>query len=285
MNTIESSILLAVMSASVFQALWNFYAKKSSSDKATLLAVGWFALGLAGAPLICLFTDFSQFTAESWMWVLFSGLVHTAYLFLLGWGYNIGQVSVVFPVARGLGVAFTALVFAAFAWTDFSFFSFAAIGSVTFGALLIGSKEAFSKKTAPSFFAAVSIGLAICTYSTIDSIGVQQTSPLFFLVMMNLLAGIFALPILYLKKKTALLSTLKHNKMEACMISLAGSVSYIIILWAYTLSPAPFVVALREISIVITTVLGTFVLKEPLYKRKLGGIALILIGVLGIKGL
>jgi len=69
------------------------------------------------------------------------------------------------------------------------------------------------------------------------------------------------------------------------MISLAGSVSYIIILWAYTLSPAPFVVALREISIVITTVLGTFVLKEPLYKRKLGGIALILIGVLGIKGL
>lgn len=273
------------MAASVFQALWNFYAKKSSSDKATLLAVGWFALGALFTPFTLVFTDFTSFTLTTWTWVILSGLAHTAYLFLLGWGYNIGQVSVVFPIARGLGVAFTALLFILFSWTEFSILGLLALGSVTTGALLIGSKEVFSKHTSTSYFAALTIGLAICTYSTVDSIGVKHTSPLFFLVMMNLLAGLFSLPILYWKKKAALLLTLKSNKLEACMISAAGSLSYIIILWAYTKSPAPYVVALREVSIVITTVLGVYFLKEPMYKRKAGGVLLILIGVLGIKGL
>jgi len=281
---LDSSIIIAVLSASIFQALWNFYAKRSTSDKATLLALGWFALGVVLIPIVCWFTDFSSFTSTTWLWILFSGLAHTVYLFLLGWGYNIGQVSVVFPVARGLGVAFTALTFAFFAWTNFSPPGLLAISLVTLGALLIGSKEAFSKKTAPSFFAALTIGLAICTYSTIDSIGVKQTTPLFFLVMMNFIAGVFSLPILYIKKKKALISTLMNNKLEACLISAAGSISYIIILWAYTQSPAPYIVALREVSIVITTLLGTFYLKEPMYKRKAGGVVLILIGVLGIKG-
>jgi len=282
---LDTTIVLAVLLASVFQALWNFYAKKSTSDKATLLAIGWFTLGALLAPPLFFFTDFSTFTTDTWFWILMSGIAHTAYLFLLGWGYNIGQVSVVFPVARGLGVAFTALIFALFSWTDFSTAGYTAIGLVAFGALLIGSKEAFSKHTAPSFIAALAIGLAISAYSTIDSIGVQQTSPLFFLVMMNLIAGVFSLPYFYLKKKDALLFTLKNNKLEACLISVAGSISYIIILWAYTKSPAPYIVALREISIVITTILGTIYLKEPMYKRKAGGILLIVIGVLGIKAL
>ena len=285
MNGIESSTLLAVVSASIFQALWNFYAKKSSSDKTTLLAVGWFALGLFFTPLVVMTTDFTAFSNSAFFWVFASGFVHTAYLFLLGWGYNIGHVSVVFPVARGLGVAFTTLVFLFFLWTDFSTAGLVAVGAVVSGALLIGSKEAFNKASAPSFFAAVSIGLAICTYSTIDSIGVKQTDTLFFLVMMNLIAGSLALPFVYLKKRAALLATLKSHKVESCLISLAGSISYVIILWAYTRSPAPFVVALREVSIVITTLLGAFVLKEPLYKRKIGGVVLILLGVLSIKSL
>jgi len=285
MISIESSIVLAVLAASVFQALWNFYAKKSTSDKATLLAVGWFALGVVGTPLVSLNTDLGQLTATHWMWILLSGLVHTAYLFLLGWGYNIGQVSVVFPIARGLGVTFTTLLFTFFSWTHISNGGFIAVGLVALGALLIGSKEITSKKSTPSFLAAFAIGLAICTYSTVDSIGVQQTSPLFFLVMMNLLAGAFSLPVLFVQKRVALINTIKHNMLEACLISAAGSLSYIIILWAYTKSPAPYIVALREISIVITTLLGTLILKEPLYKRKIGGVLLILLGVLGIKGL
>jgi uncharacterized membrane protein len=283
-NSIDTPIILAVLSASLFQALWNFYAKKSSSDKATLLALGWFTLGVALTPVVFWFTDFSNFTSTTWLWIVLSGLAHTAYLFLLGWGYNIGQVSVVFPVARGLGVAFTALIFGFLAWTQFSTSGLFAISLVTVGALLIGSKEALSKHSAPSFIAALAIGLAICTYSTIDSIGVKLTTPFFFLVTMNLIAGACSLPFLYMKKKKALMMTLKSNKLEACLISAAGSISYIIILWAYTKSPAPYVVALREVSIVITTVLGTVYLNEPMYKRKAGGVLLIVIGVLGIKG-
>jgi len=224
------------------------------------------------------------FTQNTLIWLLLSGLVHTAYLFLLGWGYSIGQVSVVFPIARGLGVAFTALFFLFMSWSNFLPLEAIAITFVALGALLIGSKEVFSKNTSPSILAAVCIGLTICTYSTVDSIGVQKTSPLFFLASMNLLAGLFALPILYKKKRNALIKTIQHHKKEALLISAAGSISYIIILWAYTKSPAPYIVALREVSIVITMLLGTFILKEPLYKRKAGGVLLILIGVLGIKG-
>jgi uncharacterized membrane protein len=55
------------------------------------------------------------------------------------------------------------------------------------------------------------------------------------------------------------------------------------VIWAYSYAPAPYVLALREVSIVIASLLGILYLKESVTRLKIAGISLILIGIVLIK--
>ena len=88
---------------------------------------------------------------------------------------------------------------------------------------------------------------------------------------------------MFTKLRTQTLVVLKNHKFYSAMIGFVTMFTYTLILYALQSSSTPYVAALREISIVFASILGILVLKEEGNKRKIMGIAMIIIGAIIIK--
>jgi len=276
-------VFAAVILSAFFQASWNFFAKKSTANKTALILVGWLFFGLVTVPVTALFTDFTQFTGQSILFICASGFIHSIYVVLLGWAYTIAEISVIFPIARGLGIALTAILASLLGFDEISGSALLGIVAIVGGTFLIGLKELPNRKKSKGFWAAIFVALAITSYSLVDSRGVQHVPPLFLVAIMNLATVFFATPILLTKLRVPAIQILKDRKKEAFLVASGGSIAYLIILWAFTQAPTSYVVAVREFSVVIASCLGVFVLKEDLYKRKIAGVVFIMVGVILLK--
>jgi uncharacterized membrane protein len=67
------------------------------------------------------------------------------------------------------------------------------------------------------------------------------------------------------------------------MMGIASPGTHLIVLFALSMSQMSYVVAIREIAIVIASVLGFAFLKEDILVQKLGGIFVIIASILLIK--
>ncbi|MEZ4818408.1 MAG: DMT family transporter [Bdellovibrionota bacterium] len=276
-------VFAAIIASAFLQATWNFFAKKSTSNKTALLLVGWLLFGsLAIVPSILL-TDLSSLTSTSIKYIALSSFVHCIYVFLLGWAYTIGDISVVYPVSRGLGIALTAFFAAVLQIDHISNTGFLGIACIVIGIFFMGMREIYRRKGSSGFMAAVLVAISVSCYSLIDSRAAQHVPGLFLIACINLLTIFFALPILCTKLKQPVLEVLQFRKNEALMIAASGSAAYLIILWAYTQTSTSYVVAMREFSIVIASGYGIFLLKEKLYKSKILALLCITIGIALLK--
>lgn len=279
----ETTVFLAVLFSALFQASWNFATKRSRADKISLLAVGWFLFGVVLLPVALWMTPFQEVTVQGLWFMLASGVVHAVYLCLLGWSYSVGDISVVYPVARGLGVVVTALGAMALGLSSLVFGGLFGVCLVVLGAMLIGWREWPRRETRRAFMGGLALAAVIGAYSLIDSEGAKSVPTLLYLTSMNLLAPLFALPFLWKNKRKLMVQIVREHKGEAFWVGLAGAIAYLIILWAYQRSPAPYVAALRESSVVVASLLGVFLLGESLYRRKIAGIVLVVAGAVVLK--
>ncbi|MBY0315062.1 MAG: DMT family transporter [Bdellovibrionales bacterium] len=276
------SVFFVVIASSLFQTWWNFHLKKTSADKASFLMVGWFIFGVIATP-ISYFALNIQFSSSWWPFILSTGIAQGLYLLALTRAYAVADISLVFPIARGLSIAFTALVISAFGLNELSPTGILGIGLVVLGAVALGSYEIRNKKARQGLILAFLLGLLVASYTVVDSLGAQKIPIVFYVLVMNVAASVFAFPFLYQSRKKQIVEVLKYYKWQGFWVGFAGSVGYLIVIWAYTQAPAPYIVALREISIVFATLLGVYVLKEPMYLRKIFGVAMILAGILIVR--
>jgi uncharacterized membrane protein len=274
-----SLVFAAVLCSSFLQASWNFLAKKSDVNKTALLLVGWLMFGLVSLPISILVSDFSNMSSVSWSLLFCSGLIHFLYVLVLGWAYTVGDISVVYPIARGLGIALTTFIASQIGIDQITFIGGLGVLTVVFGTLVLASKEMSNVKNAESIKVSILVACVISSYSLVDSVGAQTIPPLFFVAMMNLITGLLSLPLLFGRYKEQALLIIKSKKREAFFIAFSGSAAYLIVLWAYTQTQTAYVVALREFSIVVASFLGLYVLKERLHFNKALGVLLILLGV------
>lgn len=282
-NSFELHVFAAVLFSAIFQAGWNFLTKKSRADKIALLAVGWFFLGLAMVPFAFWFHEDGAF---SWDWpryMLLSGFIHAFYVCLLGWAYEVGEISVVYPVARGMGIVGTAVGSVAIGLHGISGYGLIGISGVVGGVLLIGLGEVPHRARRKAFVVALLVALAVSAYSIVDSIGARKVPLVPYLAAMNILAPVFASPFLLWRMRPQLRAVLRDHKWEAFLVSFAGLIAYTIVLWAYRRAPTAYVATLREFSVVIASLLGVVVLRENLSRRKALGIFVIVAGIVCLK--
>ena len=94
----ENFLLLLVFLAAIFHAVWNAIIKKSQ-DPLKNMALMQLMMGSIFVPLIFFIPMPDK---EAWVFLLISIIFHTAYFTLLGLAYRKGDLSVVYPIARGL---------------------------------------------------------------------------------------------------------------------------------------------------------------------------------------
>lgn len=102
--------LLLVMLSALFHATWNLAARQTKGDLAVLVG----GISMAGVVLtpVAFLVPVTGPILDAMPYVVASGLIHAVYMILIGEMYAVagGSVSLVYPVARGTGVAFTAVM-------------------------------------------------------------------------------------------------------------------------------------------------------------------------------
>jgi hypothetical protein len=91
--------LALVVAAACLHALWNLAAKRVAGN----LGVLWLGLCLAGVALapVALYDASQSFDPAGLAYLAATGLIHAGYFGLLAAGYRRGELSVVYPLARG----------------------------------------------------------------------------------------------------------------------------------------------------------------------------------------
>lgn len=276
------AVFALVVLTSIFQAWWNFQVKKVEADKSAFLIVGWFFFGVVSTPLSLLFLD-RPFDTRWLYFVAATGFAQGIYLVILSWAYTVADISVVFPIARGASIGYTALVLSLIGGYTLSTNGIVGICGVVAGAVCLASVEFKSRANRLGIGLALALALIVTSYSVIDTFGAREIPVLFYVCAMNITAPLFALPFLYKTKQRDIIEVWRKFKWQGFLVGLAGSGGYVIVIWAFQKAPAPYVLALREVSIVFAALLGVYVLKEKIYPRKVVGIALILLGIIFLK--
>ena len=272
--------LALVLGAAGLHAGWNAIAKRGGdqvvflwlatvASTTVLLPVGLWYLVTAGLP------------SGSATFVLATILLHALYFYALGRAYRSGAYSLVYPVARGLGVALVPALALVVFEERLSPLGTLGIALVVAGIVALHAGPAGrapgAGATAASLGWPVLTGLTIASYSLVDKAGVARLDPVAYIFLLEGGCAILGLPLLGARPGAVRreLGRWRTILLAAVMSALA----YTLVLFAFRLSKTGYVVAARELSIVLSAVIGSRWLGEgPLGPRLLGA-GIVLAGV------
>jgi len=185
---VTGAALALVLSAAVIHATWNALAKGAREPMAMLWWAGILSsLVLAPPSLYVLWRD--GLSPRAVPFVLATVTLHSVYFFSLGKAYQSGDFSVVYPMARGLGVAIVPV--GAYYWFDERLSRLGILGIVLIGSGIFAlhwRRGAWSEDALlrPGTGWAIATGLCIASYSLVDKVGVSHINPLPYLWAMML---------------------------------------------------------------------------------------------------
>jgi drug/metabolite transporter (DMT)-like permease len=282
------SIVLLVLAA-ILHALSNALIKQSR-DK---LAFTWWMLtawAIIGFPLVFFV---GQPPSIGWLLILVSGLVEAVYFITLTRAYALGDLSQVYPIARGSAPLFVLLWALFFIGERPTPLGLAGIFIVVVGLYLINlpSRSDWRRPLlgfkSPAARWALLTGLLISIYSAIDKVGVRYVDPLpylylFLFVTWMALAAQWLNPDRRSALRAELSSDPKRGIARVVAVALLGSSAYGLVLAALRLSPVSYVSPVRELSVVIGAWIGVRFMGEPGGRLRIFAALLVALGVISI---
>lgn len=265
-------IALCLLSA-ITVAATNLFVKRGGDVLSTRMIVS-IAMMLSVVP----FAPFVPLpTPAIWGALAISVVVHWFYQFAMIRALHRGDLSLVFPVMRGLAPLLTALIATVALKESPSLLGWCGLLIAT-GALIVfampeekGGKHPPLKQAA--LFWAMVTALGIAFYSVADANGTRlaaNTDTLFtFLVWLFLLDWIGITAALFWIRRGKVWENVAPQIRNGTIGGLLGTISYGAALWAFTLTEAANVTAIRETSVVFGAIFGAVFLKEAFGPRRI----------------
>jgi drug/metabolite transporter (DMT)-like permease len=275
------AFLLVILSA-VLHALWNFLTKRVSGSL-SVLYLGIIYACLMLAPFVLLLPTSYIPVPSAFRFIIATGVIHALYFFLLSQAYKHGNISTVYPVARGFGVVGTALLAVALLREQISAVGIIGIASVCAGILLIGTGRGGQAGHTKGLRFALLVGATMVGYSIVDKMAVATIDPVVYIFCLFLLSTVLLTPHIVVAKRQELFDAWKNHRKESLLIGLGATSGYLLILYAFRLAQASYVVAGREFSVVIGSLMGIVYLHEPLFMSKILGMILVILGLIMIR--
>jgi drug/metabolite transporter (DMT)-like permease len=264
-----------VLVSAFLHASWNLLiARSRDSDVATAVAVP------VGALLFLpLAIPSWRIEPEAWPYLIVSMILELLYLALLAAAYGRADLSLVYPLARGLAPVIV-LVFAILALHLYSTAGeVAGVVAVGAGVLLVrglGRGSAGSGDRVGTLLA-LAVAATIATYTLVDRQGLRFASPTAYVVLALGVPGVVYLALVARRRGVALVRA--QLRPLTAFTGLAMFAGYGAVLAALTIAPPASVSAGRESSVVIATIMAALVLKEKVGPRRLAGSVLVVVGV------
>jgi drug/metabolite transporter (DMT)-like permease len=281
----QDTIGLLLLSAAL-HAVWNLLVKRSN-DKQVFL---WLALTISLLALLFPFIFFSKpFPAVGWLYIVPSALLEAFYFVLLGNAYSQGDLSLVYPLARGSAPVFVLLFASFFLGERVTWGGAVGIACVTLGIYILHIKgpnlrtllapfRSFAER--PSLLAILT-GLTIASYSVVDKAAMGHVDPLTYLYLVFLVTCILLAPVM-LRKRQALAIEWHKQRVSIVAVGTMSAAGFLLVLVALTSTQVSYVTPVREISVVFGALLGGIVLREAFAFAKVLGSVVIFAGVVCI---
>lgn len=278
------TVFLLVLLSAVFHASWNFILRKVTGNIVVLWLSLW-ASSLVALPFTLLFLpeEITNYTTSDFFFVLLSGIIHWIYFSLLASAYRYGEISTIYPIARGSGIALTGIFATLFLQEQISPPGLIGIVLIIGGIGITSGKGILIGDNRRALILALGVGVSICGYSVVDKSAVATLPPLLFLTLLYLLSAILMTPQILRNYYHQLPEQLRMHWRYALAVGIGSAGAYLIILYAYTLGPVSYIVAMREFAIVIGVLLGAVFLKEKVTTRKWIGVLIIVTGLVFIR--
>ena len=277
----DSNVFLIVLLATIMHAAWNGMVKKHP-DK--VVAVSGVVFGHVPCSIIAIiFLPIPS--VECIPYIIVSAIIHQGYHWYLLSSYQIGDLTTVYPIARGSGPLVATLISILVLGLVLDNLIILSICLICLGTIFIGVYDQKGKKKSKIIQYSLFTGFFIGLYSLVDGYGARVSLSAFTYISWSFILSAILFPlVLKIKKHDNIFKRVKNKGKQIFWIG--GTLSfaiYSIVVWAFTKAPIPMVGALRETSIFFSIFIGYFFLQEKITSIKIGSIILILVGVIGLK--
>ncbi len=276
-----AAAFLAVMAAALLHAGWNAAMKVTGRSQEVMLIL---VLTMAGTGAVAALLRPLP-PADAWRPLLVAGLLQGFYRFFLAWAYEHGDLSRVYPLARG-AAPLLALAASLLLLPD----QLAAAEIV--GILVLGSGIAgmalgvvFSHEALRQIPLALASAALTAAYTVASGLGVRLAGgdAIAFVGWLMLIGGVVYLATMRVVRGRAAFRIRPRLVSFGVIGGLASIAAYALVVWAMTEAPVAVVAALRESSILFAMMIGAFVFRDPMGRGKWLSASLILLGMVVIR--
>ena len=255
----SSLALSLVLLSACFHSIWNFLLKGSTNRE---VFTWWMLISISVLliPLGVIMFLQEPFSLIGLLFILGTITLHILYYILLARGYSKADLSIVYPIARGMSPILVPIMGVFVLDEGVSFIGLIGISIIILGIgfvywwgrikEIINNPLQFLRE--PGLRYAVGTGIIIAIYSIWDKVGVSHMNPVMYMYSMTLGTAISMFPIvLRLHGLQSIQAEWKLNRIRILGAGTFDFLSYVLILTALTFSPISYIAPAREIGIVL----------------------------------
>lgn len=268
-------VLLAVLGAALLHAAWNAVIKTGLSKQTSmfLLSVGHALIGIVVAAVNPLPAP------EAWPWILGSGLIHMAYQLFLAYAYEQGDLSRVYPLARGAAPMVVLVVSLLFLSDPLGGWEFAGILVLGAGITLMARGVFANGESRRLLPYALGSAAATAGYTLADGLGARVSGqPVAYVGWLMIFSALFYTPAAVALKGRRVMRADGKAWALGMVAAAASFAAYAIAVWAMTVAPIALVSAMRETSILFAVLIGWLFFRDRMDRAKVAAAVLIVGG-------
>jgi drug/metabolite transporter (DMT)-like permease len=271
-------MVAAVLLAAVLHAAWNSLAKTIDDQLAGFMLLDLTGIVVCLAALLVVAVP----AAASRPFIAASACLHVGYKLVLMRSYKLGDLSQVYPLARGVAPLLVAVFAATVIGERLGPWQLAGVVLVSVGlaSLALGGRRPARRDRAAIAFA-LGTGAFIAAYTVTDGIGVRHAgTALGYAAWLFLVDGIPIPAYVLATRRGAAGAALRANWAKGVVAGVLSLAAYGLVLWAQTRGALAAVAALRETSVIVAAAIGTMLLGERFGRLRVVAATLVAAGIL-----
>ncbi|MDA7427220.1 DMT family transporter [Primorskyibacter aestuariivivens] len=269
-------VFFAVLLAALLHASWNALIKTGASKVTSMLILtlvqGGFGVVIAATrPLPA---------TEVIGWLAASGVFHAGYKLFLAFAYEQGDLSRVYPIARGAAPLIVTVISALLVIDVIRPVEYLAIAILGFGIALMARGVFTSGESLRLVPLALGSAAMTAGYSLVDGLGARVSGDaVMYVAWLFILDAALFTPVLVVLRGPGVFRATRCDWTMGAMAAAASYAAYAIAVWAMTQAPIALVTALRETSILFAVLIGWLVMGDRMDRTKALAAMLIVAGV------
>jgi drug/metabolite transporter (DMT)-like permease len=275
---LDATVAFAVLAASLLHASWQALVKSSGDGVIALAGMNL----VSGSAALALLPFVKLPSAPAALVIALSVLLHSGYKIALAHLYARADLSVGYPLARGLTPIFATLLALLFLREMPRASTLAGIIAISAGVAGLVFERG-REISATSLLAAAAVGLSVAAYSALDAYGVRINADwLGFMAWLIVADSAVFMIYTFATRRGRVVSQWRSAWGRTLVSGLLGLASFSVFMWALARAQVGAVTALRETSIIFAAIVGTLVLKERMTRSRAASTLLVAAGAAAI---